>query len=195
MVTFNPATGNTNFDDTPAQKKESSTQSAFERGLKKGGYTAPDKYEAQYQKGKMSRQQIKENTALIKSEVAKSEKPTVTIIQQVKEKRSYQVERQAANRKNPLRVTAFGKALGVGQPRKALTAKDHLKILRYRNRLEKEKLKNALQKFKIARQIDLARKKGILPAQQVMANTAPIKRLKYPAYSTPMEQKEIDSFK
>jgi len=134
--------------------------------------------------------------ALVKQQIEKANpapQPVQVNIQNVvKQKRSFLAERQAANRKQPLRVTAFGKAFGIGQPRKALTMKDKIKIIRFKNRLEKEKLKNALDKFKIARQIEQARKKGILaPAQQVMAQ--PMPRLNYPAYSTPMEQADIDS--
>ena len=135
-----------------------------------------------------------DNSALISEQIAKANQPSQQIIkiyQAPKQKRSFLAERQAANRKNPIRGTMFGRVAGIGQPRKSLTAKDQIKIIRFKNRLEKEKLKNALEKFKIARQIDLARKKGILqPAQQVMAQ--PMPRLQYPAYSTPMEQADID---
>ena len=134
-----------------------------------------------------------DNSEMISKQIARanSAPQVIKIYQSPKQKRSFLAERQAANRKNPIRGTIFGRTLGIGQPRKALTIKDKIKIIRFKNRLEKEKLKNALEKFKIARQIDLARKKGILqPAQQVMAQ--PMPRLQYPAYSTPMEQADID---
>lgn len=110
----------------------------------------------------------------------------------------YNVKNKIKSQKNklntkPISFSVFSKITGVGQPRKNLTIEDRLKILRFKNKLEKDKLKNALQKFKIQRQIELARKSGKLGmAQQVMQQ--PVRpAVLYPAYSTPIEQQDIDS--
>lgn len=92
-------------------------------------------------------------------------------------------------------VSAFA-----GRKRTGTTLKDQMKIIRFRNRLEKERLKNAIERFKIQRRVMTLQKQGKLGvAQQIMAQGyAPqmpmqISQLNYPAYADQVMRNDIDS--
>jgi hypothetical protein len=170
-ATINPATGivTTDAPDTSLEEKKKTDEAA------------------------VFKKKFEEASAALNQ---KNSQPRNTYITVTKPKRSFVAETQAANRRNPLRTTIFGKAVGVGQPRKSLTIRDKAKLLRFKHSLETQKLKNALQKYKIQKQIENARKQGKLGFAQQVMQTTPVQRLNYPAYSTPMEQADIDhSFK
>lgn len=95
---------------------------------------------------------------------------------------------------NLFATTRFSKSFGIGRPRKQFTKRDELKILRFRNRIEKEKLRNALDRYKIMHKIELARKQGKLvqPAMSIMQQPMMPQR-KYPYFSSPVEQQDLDS--
>lgn len=50
------------------------------------------------------------------------------------------------------------------KPKLKATVKDRIKILRFRNKLEKARLQNELAKLKLQRKVELLRKRGVLPS-------------------------------
>ncbi len=80
------------------------------------------------------------------------------------------------------------KLIGKIKTKKKIVIADKIKLLKYRNKLEKLRLQNQLKRYKLMRRVELLRRKGKLPP-------APIRHIKIvqPYFTNPHTNRDLHS--
>lgn len=75
-----------------------------------------------------------------------------------------------------------------------ISTENKLKLVRMRNKIERAKLLNTLENLRLKKKIEAIKNQSQMQfAQQVISQPIKSKPVLYPAFSTPMEQADIDS--